>query len=373
MTEPPSPHPGEAPTLPPRAADDQADVSLASPATVLPRPFGRYRLVEFLGQGGMGVVYKARDTQLNRDVALKIPTLAGAGAAKAKARFVREAQSAAALQHPNICQIFDIGEVDGVSYLTMALIQGEPLARRIRPDQPFEPQAAAELVHKLALALHAAHTQGVIHRDLKPGNVMIDQRGEPVIMDFGLARRADLVTEQLTNQGDILGTPAYMSPEQITGEVAAMGACCDIYSLGVILFELLTGTVPFQGDVMSLVAQVTLDEPPLPSRRRPGLDPRLDPICKTALAKLPTARFPSMKAFADALAAFLVPGRAEPARSRGQQILTLRVLGTPFAYRPLPNQTYITVGRQRRKPGDPDDTGNDVVLRVPGNSELSTR
>lgn len=374
MTDPAAPYPGDAPTLAPRAADDQPDLPpITNPAAALPRPFGRYRLDQFLGQGGMGIVYKAHDTQLNRAVALKIPTLSGAGAAKAKARFVREAQAAAALQHPNICQIYDIGEVEGASFLTLALIQGEPLSRRIRPGAPFEPRAAAELVRKLALALQSAHAQGVIHRDLKPGNVMIDQRGEPIIMDFGLARRADLVAEQLTHQGDVLGTPAYMSPEQITGEVAAMGPGCDVYSLGVILFELLTGTVPFQGDVISLVSQVTLDDPPPPSRRRSGLDPRLDPICLKALAKLPADRYPSMQAFADALASFLSPGRPEAPRARGQQILTLRVLGTPYAYRPLPNQTVITVGRQRRKPGDADDTGNDVVLRVPGNSELSTR
>jgi serine/threonine protein kinase len=365
MTEPHAPHPGEAPTLAPRDADD---APLTSPTAALPRLFGRYRLDQFLGQGGMGIVYRAHDTQLNRAVALKIPTLSGGGSATLKARFVREAQAAAALQHPNICQIYDIGEVDGAAYLTMALIRGEPLARRV--GEPWEPRAAAELVRKLALALQVAHSQGVIHRDLKPGNVMIDERGEPVIMDFGLARRADLVAEQLTQQGDMLGTPAYMSPEQITGDVAVMGPGCDIYSLGVILFELLTGTVPFQGDVVLLVSQVTLDDAPPPSRRRPGLDPRLDSVCLTALAKTPAARFASMQAFADALAAFLRP---EAPRPRGQQILTLRVLGTPYAYRPLPNQTYITVGRQRRKPGDPDDTGNDVVLRVPGNSDLSTR
>src|SRR5262249_54928318 len=134
MTEPHSPNPGEAPTLAPRGTDDQTDLPpITSPATVLPRPFGRYRLDQFLGQGGMGIAYKAHDTQLNRAVALKTPTLSGAGAAKAKARFFREAQAAAALQHPNICQIYDIGEVEGASFLTMALINGEPLSRRIRP------------------------------------------------------------------------------------------------------------------------------------------------------------------------------------------------------------------------------------------------
>jgi serine/threonine protein kinase len=369
MTLPHLPHPGEAVTLPPQS--DDATSLIASAALILPRPFGRYRLERLLGQGGMGIVYLAQDTQLNRAVAMKVPTLTGGRSDSAKARFVREAQAAAALQHPNICPIYDIGEIDGVLYLTMAFLQGEALSHRIQNRKPFEPRAAAELVRKLALALQSAHALGVIHRDLKPGNIMMDDRGEPIIMDFGLARRADLVSEQLTHQGDILGTPAYMSPEQMLGEIAMMGPGCDIYSLGVILFELLTGTPPFRGDLPSLVSQVTLDDPPPPSCRRPGIDPRFDAICLKALAKLPSLRFSSMQAFADELTPLVEADR--PKSSQGQQIITLRVLGTPYAYRPLPNQQYISVGRQRRKPGEPDDTGNDVVLRVPGNSDLSTR
>ena len=371
MPDNPVPVAGEAVTLPPLPADEQTGFTSLTGPVVLPRAFGRYRLEQFLGQGGMGTVYRAHDTQLNRAIALKIPALGSSAAATLKARFLREAQAAAALQHPNICPIYDIGEVEGIPFLTMSLLHGEPLSRRVHSGRPFEPGAAIDLVRKLALALQAAHTLGVIHRDLKPGNVMIDERGEPVIMDFGLARRADLVGEQLTHQGDILGTPAYMSPEQITGDVAQMGPGCDIYSLGVILYELLTGTVPFQGDLFSLVSQVTLDAPPPPSQRKPGLDPRLDAVCLKALAKAPPGRFGSMQAFADVLAAILDPDR--PSATRGPHTFTLRVLGTPYAYRPLPNQTYITIGRQRRKPGEPDDTGNDVVLRVPGNSDLSTR
>jgi serine/threonine protein kinase len=343
---------GDAPTLPPGSRIE------------LPRPFGRYRLEKLLGQGGMGAVYLAHDTELGRSVALKIPTLSGCDADNAKARFLREVKAAAVLQHPNVCPIIEVDEFDGTPFMTMAYIPGQTLAKVLHSSGPFAPRAAVEMTRKLALALDSAHARGVIHRDLKPGNIQIDERGEPVVMDFGLARRADLVGEQLTRPGEVLGTPSYMPPEQMTGDVELMGPLCDVYSLGVILYELLTGEVPFSGDLLALMSQVTLDAPAPPSSRRAGLDPRLDAICLKALAKAPADRFPSMRAFADALSGWL---------NAGGPALMLRVVGTPFAYRPLPNQTIISVGRQRRKPGDPDDVGNDMILRVPGDDAQSTR
>jgi serine/threonine protein kinase len=342
----------DAPTLAPQSSAE------------LPRDFGRYRLEKLLGQGGMGAVYLANDTQLGRQVALKIPTLCGHDPVNTKARFLREVRAAAVLQHPNICPIIDVDEVDGTPFMTMAYIPGRTLAAQLRSNGPFTPRAAAEMVRKLALALQSAHCRGVIHRDLKPGNIQIDERGEPVVMDFGLARRADLVADHLTKPGEILGTPCYMPPEQMTGDVESMGSPCDIYSLGIILYELLTGKTPFSGDLLALMSQVTLDEPAPPSSHRPGLDPRLDAICLKALAKRPCDRYSSMQGFADALSNWL---------NTGGPGLLLRVVGTPFAYRPLPNQTIISVGRQRRRPGDPDDVGNDMVLRVPGDDHSSTR
>lgn len=351
---------------PPLRLEEQTTVPPQSRADAeLPRLFGRYRLEDVLGVGGMGTVYLATDLQLNRPVALKIPIHTGPAAKTARARFLREAQAAAALQHPNICPIFDVGEIEGTPYLTMAYVRGEPLSRRIN-GKPWPPSDAVELVRTLALALQSAHEGGVIHRDLKPGNVIIDDRGEPIVMDFGLARRADFVGGQLTQQGELFGTPAYMPPEQITGDVVEMGPGCDIYSLGVMLYELLTGRVPFVGDLLALVSQVTLDPPLPPSQRRPELDSRLDAICLNALAKKPADRFASMQEFADALSAWIGGAAAAAA-------MTLRVVGTPFAFRPLPQQTCIRVGRQRRKPGDPADVGNDMVVRVPGSDELSAR
>jgi serine/threonine protein kinase len=239
----------------------------------------------------------------------------------------------------------------------------------------------------MALALQVAHDSGVIHRDLKPANIMIDDQGEPIIMDFGLARRSLAETAQLTQEGQMLGTPAYMPPEQVTGDVQAMGPASDVYSLGVVLYELLTGTRPFDGDIISLMSQITLDPPVPPARRRPELEPAWDAICLKALAKAPAQRWPSMRALTTALEESLLPvGRignpshvpafaaAPPLRtSPSEATLALRVEGTPYLYRPWQGQDIISVGRQKRHPGDPPDRGNDFVLRVAGNDQATAR
>jgi serine/threonine protein kinase len=273
------------------------------PPDELPAPFGRYRLTKLLGKGGMGSVYLAHDSQLDRSVALKIPLL-DAGGSAVLTRFETEARAAAALHHPNICPIHDVGEIDGLPYLTMAYIEGKPLKdfARIRP---LLPRQSAALVRKLALALSEAHKHNIIHRDLKPANIMIDNRGEPVIMDFGLARRVQSADIRVTQQGVAMGTPAYMPPEQVQGDLKAMGPASDIYSLGVILYELLTGRLPFSGDMMVMLSQVLLDEPPPPSRFRPELERELEAICLKALAKKVEDRHSSMAVLAGALAGYL--------------------------------------------------------------------
>ena len=346
------------------------DATLPLPADPAPAPvtfepgsmFGRYRFGARLGAGGMGAVYLAHDTALDRPVALKVPRLAGDRTAAA-ARFVREAQAAAALRHPNICPIYDVGQVDGTHYLSMAFVPGQPLSAGVGPGRPLDPDAAARIVRAVAGAMQYAHDQGVIHRDLKPANILMDERGDPVVTDFGLARRQSALDPQLTVQGELLGTPAYMPPEQAAGDVDRMGPASDVYSLGVVLYELLTGRPPFAGDLLALLRQIAHDPPPRPSARRPGLPARFDAVCLKALAKDPADRWKSMRALADALA---------PAADDGPT-LTLRVEGTPFAYRPPPLVPVVTVGRQRRKPGDGLDQGNDFVLRVAGNDALSAR
>jgi serine/threonine protein kinase len=254
----------------------------------------------------------------------------------------------------------------------MAFISGEPLKKKLQTG-PLPVRQAVRIVRQVALAMQYAHDHHVIHRDLKPANIMFNERGAPVLMDFGLARVEMSLADQLTRPGDIMGTPAYMPPEQINGDPSLIGPGTDIYSLGVVLFELLTGAVPFFGtDLMALATQISVDTPPAPSVIHPGLDKRLDIICAQALAKKPSQRFASMQAFADALTPLASEpvDRALPARG---PMLTLQVEGTPFLYRPAPGLSVISVGRQRRKPGDALDVGNDFVLRVTGNDAQSTR
>src|SRR5262245_58881851 len=273
-------------TLPPAAA---------SPSGPLAN-IGRYRIELKLGEGGMGAVYLAHDPQLDRQVAIKVPRTT-----RCDGRFLREARAAAALRHPNICPIYDLGEEGGQPYLCLAFIRGETLAARLhRTGSPPIPETVG-LVVTIARAMHEAHRLNIAHRDLKPANIMIDEAGQPVVMDFGLARTCTPLATQLTAAGDVIGTPAYMPPEQIEGDVARIGPACDIYSLGVILYELLTGRVPFQGDMLALAMQVVADPPVPPSRRRPVIDSKLDAVCLKALEKNPNDRWSTMAEFADAL------------------------------------------------------------------------
>ncbi len=271
----------------------------------LPARFGRYELLKLLGKGGMGAVLLALDTQLNRLVALKVPHFSGPDHFQLRDRFLREARVAATLAHPNLCPVYDCGEVNGVLYLTMAYLEGKPLARFIRPGQPLPPRAVVTVVRQLALAMQEAHERGVIHRDLKPSNIMITPKKQPVIMDFGLARRTDADDQQLTRSGVLMGTPAYMPPEQLNSDARAMGPATDVYALGVILYELLAGRPPFQGPLGELMARIMTEPPPPMTRWRPDLDPALDALCTPALAKKPADRYPSMAAFAGALEDYL--------------------------------------------------------------------
>jgi serine/threonine protein kinase len=270
-----------------------------SPET-FPAPFGRYQLLQLLGKGGMGAVYLAHDSQLDRPVALKVPHFESADGPKILERFYREARAAATVLHPNICPVHDVGEIDGTPYLTMAYVEGKPLAEHAA-ERPLSGRQSALLVRKLARAVQEAHQRGVIHRDLKPANIMIDRRGEPIIMDFGLARRLRGAGPRLTQLGALLGTPAYMSPEQVSGALEATGPASDVYSLGVIFYELLTGRLPFSGDPATILAQVVLDEPTPPSQVRKGTDPELERICLKAMAKKVEDRYESMAHFAAAL------------------------------------------------------------------------
>ncbi len=277
----------------------------------LPESFGKYRIVRQIGQGGMGSVWLAQDTQLERPVALKVPHANNSIAPDrvVLTRFRREAQAAAVLHHPNICPVYEVGELGGIHYIAMAYIEGRPLSDFIRPDYPFPQRHAAAVVCRLAHALNEAHAHGVVHRDLKPSNVLINPRNEPVIMDFGLAKRLDQTTPH-THFGMLMGTPEYMAPEQVEGADRAAGPPSDVYSLGVILYELLAGRVPFYDpNVYSLLYQIVNRDPPPLSRYRGDVDPLLEAACLRALAKKAADRFPTMGAFAAALEQHL---RREP-------------------------------------------------------------
>jgi serine/threonine protein kinase len=292
------------------SASSQADPTVSSgsqPAVVtratgrLPEQFGRYRILKQLGEGGMGSVYLAHDEQLDRPVALKIPNFSFEDGPVGRERFLREARAAAGLLHPNICPVYDAGEINGVCYLTMGYIEGRSLASVLESGKALTQRQAAQATRKIALALAEAHRHGIIHRDLKPANIMVNRRGEPVVMDFGLARRSTSEDARLTRTGIALGTPAYMAPEQAQGDLTAMGPGCDIYSLGVVLYEMLTGQLPFTGSPLSVMAQLVSDAPPRPSTKRPGLDPRLETICLRAMARQISDRYTSMDDFASAL------------------------------------------------------------------------
>jgi serine/threonine protein kinase len=262
-----------------------------------------YELLDELGRGGMGVVFRARDTRLNRTVALKM-VLGRAGGAEA-ARFRAEAMAAVA--HPNVAKVFGAGDTGGVSYLAMELLPGGTLAARFGPNR-LTPAAAAELVRKVADGVAAAHAQGIVHRDLKPANVLFDAAGEPKVTDFGLAKRA--AGSDLTATGAIMGTPAYMAPEQAGGGAKFVGPPADVWALGAILYEALTGTRPFDGpDVRAVLARVLTADPVAPRKLAPAVPRDLERICLTCLAKKPHERYPTAAELAADLARF---ARGEP-------------------------------------------------------------
>jgi serine/threonine protein kinase len=273
----------------------------------LPERFGRYQIVRMLGAGGMGTVYLARDLVLERTVAVKVTRFSRGAVLE---RFQREARLLANIDHPNLCPLYDIGEEGGVVYLVMRFIDGAPLSSLVGEYHLRPAKESAQLAATLARAMQATHDRGIIHRDLKPSNVMIGREKTPIIMDFGLAVRASDAESRLTGSGVAVGTPAYMPPEQVKGELDKLGPTSDVYSLGVILFELLTGRVPFEGSVAEVLGKILYTEAPPPSRFKPDLDPVLDEICRKAMAKDISQRYPTMAAFATALEDYLRQGRA---------------------------------------------------------------
>jgi serine/threonine-protein kinase len=271
---------------------------------------GRYEVLHQLGKGAMGVVYRARDPMINREVALKTIPLAaefeGEELEQARAKFFREAETAGRLSHPHIVTIYDAGEQDGTAYIAMELLRGAQLVEHTDPARLLPPAIAIEVVARLAGALHYAHEQSVVHRDIKPANIMFDAASSELkITDFGIARLTDAGR---TRTGIVLGTPSFMSPEQLQGR--AVTGSSDLFSLGITLYQMLTGQLPFRADSMpALMFKIAHDPHPPVRTQRPGLPGGLDEFFERALAKDPAARIESGAAFALALRDINTPRR----------------------------------------------------------------
>jgi serine/threonine protein kinase len=266
--------------------------------------FGDYELLNEIAHGGMGVVYKARQVSLNRVVAVKMILRGNLASSEDIERFTLEAKAVAKLAHPQIVVIYDVGRCDDQYYYSMEFVEGRSLAEVIRSG-PVAPRKAAAYVEQIARALHFAHQNGVVHRDVKPSNVLVDDSGRARVTDFGLAKHVDR-GDDLTLTGQIVGTPAYMAPEQITNRRGEIGPACDIYGMGALLYELLTGRPPFIArDHFSTLLQVLECEPQSPRQLNPNVPRDLEIICLKCLEKEPQRRYASAAELADDLARFL--------------------------------------------------------------------
>jgi serine/threonine protein kinase/WD40 repeat protein len=288
------------------------EASSGSPGPRSSRTFGDYELLEEIARGGMGVIFRARQRRLNRIVAIKMILDGQLASPDLVQRFYAEAEAAANLDHPGIVPIYEVGECDGRHYFSMAYVEGESLATRIA-RYPLPPAEAAAVLQSVAEAVHFAHQHGVLHRDLKPANILLDKQGQPKVTDFGLAKRFEN-DQHLTPSGQVLGTPNYMPPEQALGKIEQAGPTADVYSLGALLYAMLTGRPPFQAaSMVETLKQVLHRDPVAPRQLNPTIDRDLETICLKCLEKLPERRYASAAALAEDLGRYL---RNEPIFAR---------------------------------------------------------
>src|SRR5213596_660996 len=299
-------------------AKSTSGVKEAVRAATMLGELGDYELLEEIGRGAQGVVFRARQKSLNRTVALKVINL-GQWASKAHLkRFRREAEAAASLDHPSIVPIYEVGERDGSCYFSMMFVEGGQLDEVVR-RKPMSIRLAAELIAKVARTVHYAHEHGIVHRDIKPGNILLDVKGEPHLTDFGLARLIE-TESAMTRTMEVLGTPSYMAPEQAVGDNARVSGATDIYGLGAVLYQLLTGHPPFAGGTTYETVRLVLDtEPRQPRLLNPKVDRDLATICLKCLEKDPRRRYASALALAQDLERWL---KHEPIRARRTGLVT---------------------------------------------------
>ena len=274
-----------------------------------PQVIGRYTIRRLIGRGGMGSVYEAFDDRLQRRVAIKFPHQLIQNDLVARKRFQLEARAAAAVHHPNVCGVLDSDEADGLCYLTMPLLTGQSLSRRLRDMPPLELAEIVRITIDLCRALDVVHAAGFTHRDIKPSNVFLQSNQVVTLMDFGIAV-SDVSADRYTLVGELIGTPAYFAPEQARGDCDAIGPRTDIYAVGVLLFELLSGAPPFTGSPGEIIGKIQHTPLPSLSTRYPDCDHQLIAICRKALAKNPTDRYHSARSMADELDQWLSNHRA---------------------------------------------------------------
>jgi serine/threonine protein kinase len=350
----PSSMPGNPPS--PAPAPERSTEPVTDAQTVLPsgpvwgneRPplpsVPGYEILEEIARGGMGVIYKARQVSLNRTVALKMMLAGSLAGPEDLGRFRKEAEAVARLEDPHIVRVYDFGTQDGMPFFTMEYIDGGSLKDRLARERVGYREAAS-LVATLGRAMHRAHQAGIVHRDIKPANILLRSSGTPVITDFGLAKRLGAPGDGGTATGVVMGTAPYMAPEQASGRPRDVGPHTDVWALGILLYEMLTGHPPFEApSTLDVLVQVVSHEHVPPSRRQPGVPPALDTLCSRCLAKEPARRYPSAAALAEALDAFLIATATAQPSTAGYEVLEeVRHAGAMTLYRARESATGAAV------------------------------